>query len=118
MFTMDVNTSDVTTELPSVKTTEPYDPTDPADDAIWILTSTFIIFTMQSGKLLLQNYVIVCPDLILSQKVKKILITCTRAAGAFLSEVNNRETIAAIEVNNDTYCLQKRIEKFPLNHKM
>ena len=30
----------------------------------------------------------------------------------FLSEVNNRETIAAIEENNDTYCLQKRIEKF------
>ena len=23
-------------------------------------------------------------------------------------------TIAAIEANNDTYCLQKRIEKFPL----
>ena len=32
----------------------------------------------------------------------------------FLSEVNNRETIVAIGVNNDTYCLQKRIEKFPL----
>ena len=32
----------------------------------------------------------------------------------FLSEVNNRVTIAAIEVNNHTYCLQKRIEKFPL----
>ena len=32
----------------------------------------------------------------------------------FLSEVNNRETIAAIEVNKDTYFLQKRIEKFPL----
>ena len=31
-----------------------------------------------------------------------------------LPEVNNRETIAAIEVNNDMYCLQKRIEKFPL----
>ena len=25
---------------------------DEADDAIWILTSTFIIFTMQSGKIL------------------------------------------------------------------
>ena len=25
---------------------------DEADDAIWILTSTFIIFTMQSGKCL------------------------------------------------------------------
>ena len=34
----------------------------------------------------------------------------------FLSEVNYRETIAAIEANNDTYCLQKRIEKFPLMH--
>ena len=32
----------------------------------------------------------------------------------FLSEVNNRETIAAIEANNDTYCLEKWIEKFPL----
>ena len=28
-------------------------------------------------------------------------------AGTFLSEVNNRETIAVIEVNNATYCLQK-----------
>ena len=33
----------------------------------------------------------------------------------FLSEVNNRETIAAIEANNDTYCLPKRIEKFPMH---
>ena len=33
----------------------------------------------------------------------------------FLSKVNNRETKAAIEANNDTYCLQKRIEKFRLN---
>ena len=32
----------------------------------------------------------------------------------FLSEVNNRETITVIEVNNDAYCLQTRIEKFPL----
>ena len=32
----------------------------------------------------------------------------------FLSEVNNRETIVAIEANNDTYCFQKRIEQFPL----
>ena len=32
----------------------------------------------------------------------------------FLPEVNNKETIAAIEANNDTYYLQKRIEKFPL----
>ena len=31
----------------------------------------------------------------------------------FLSEVNKRETILAIEANNDTYCLQKGIEKFP-----
>ena len=34
--------------------------------------------------------------------------------GFFLLEVNNRETIAVIEVNNDTYCPQKRIEKFSL----
>ena len=33
----------------------------------------------------------------------------------FLSIVNNRETIAAIEANNDAYFLQKRTEKFPLN---
>ena len=32
----------------------------------------------------------------------------------FLSKVNNRKTIAAIEANNETYCLQKLIEKFPL----
>ena len=32
----------------------------------------------------------------------------------FLSEVNNRETIAAIEANNGTYCLQKQIQKFLL----
>ena len=32
----------------------------------------------------------------------------------FLSEVNNRETIAVIEAYNDMYCLQKWIEKFPL----
>ena len=32
----------------------------------------------------------------------------------FLSEVNNKETIAANEANYDMYCLQKRIEKFPL----
>ena len=31
----------------------------------------------------------------------------------FLSKVNKRETIVAIVVNNDRYCLQKRIEKFP-----
>ena len=33
----------------------------------------------------------------------------------FLSDVNNRETIVAIKANNGTYCLQNRIEKFPLN---
>ena len=32
----------------------------------------------------------------------------------FLSEVNNRETTAAIYTNNDMFYLQKRIEKFPL----
>ena len=32
----------------------------------------------------------------------------------FLSAGNNRETKAAIEVNNGMHCLQKRIEKFPL----
>ena len=33
----------------------------------------------------------------------------------FLSEVNNKETIVAIETNNDTYYLQKRMEKFQLH---
>ena len=32
----------------------------------------------------------------------------------FFIEVNNKETIAAIEANNDMYCLEKRIEKFLL----
>ena len=32
----------------------------------------------------------------------------------FLSEVNDRESIVATEANNGTYCIQKRIEKFPL----
>ena len=32
-------------------------------------------------------------------------------AGTFLSEVNNRETIVAIETNSDTYCLQNRINR-------
>ena len=34
--------------------------------------------------------------------------------GTFSIEVNNRETIAAIEAN-EKYCLQNRIEKFPLS---
>ena len=34
----------------------------------------------------------------------------------FPSEVNNRETIEAIGANNDTYYLQKRTEKLPLNY--
>ena len=33
------------------------------------------------------------------------------------SEVNNRETIVANEANNNTYCLQKRIKKFPIFFK-
>ena len=32
----------------------------------------------------------------------------------FLSQVNNTETIASIEANNDAYCLQNRKGKFPL----
>ena len=39
------------------------------------------------------------------------------AAGTFLPEVNNGETIAVIEENNDTYYLQKWIEKFPLSYE-
>ena len=35
---------------------------------------------------------------------------CKRGIQLFLSEVNNRETIAVIEANNDTYCLQNRIK--------
>ena len=33
----------------------------------------------------------------------------------FLSEANNRKTIAVIEANNGMFCLQKRIEKFSLS---
>ena len=36
----------------------------------------------------------------------------------FLSEVNNRETIATIEATNDAYCPQKRIEKVPADEDM
>ena len=36
---------------------------------------------------------------------KEILIKCFQRE-FFLSEVNNREIIAAIEANNDTYCLK------------
>ena len=32
----------------------------------------------------------------------------------FISKVNNRETIAAIKLNNGTCCLKKRIGNFPL----
>ena len=39
---------------------------------------------------------------------------CDSSENFFLSEVNNRETIAAIGANNNTYCFQKQIEKFPL----
>ena len=41
-------------------------------------------------------------------------MTKTNTAEIFLSKVNNRETIAVIEVNNDMYGLRKRIEKLPL----
>ena len=36
------------------------------------------------------------------------------AVGTFLLEVNNRETIVAIEVINDTYYVQNQIVKFSL----
>ena len=35
------------------------------------------------------------------------------SGNVFPSEVKNRETIAATETINDTYCLQNRTEKFP-----
>ena len=41
-----------TTTTSSQNITQVFALDDEADDAIWILTSTFIIFTMQSGKLL------------------------------------------------------------------
>ena len=41
-----------TTTTSSQNITQMFALDDEADDAIWILTSTFIIFTMQSGKLL------------------------------------------------------------------
>ena len=36
------------------------------------------------------------------------------SAELFLSEAKNKKARAAIEANNDMYCLQKQIEKFPL----
>ena len=39
---------------------------------------------------------------------------CEWISGNFFYRVKNRETIAAIEENNDTHCLQKQIETFPL----
>ena len=50
MSEMDVSNVTPTQDFLNVESTAQTDPTDPADDAIWILTSTFIIFTMQSGK--------------------------------------------------------------------
>ena len=47
---MDVRNVTPVTDFLNVESTAQTDPTDPADDAIWILTSTFIIFTMQSGE--------------------------------------------------------------------
>ena len=35
-------------------------------------------------------------------------------SGNLFYRKSTRETIAVVEANNDTYCLQKRIEKFPL----
>ena len=45
-------------ESSSTNTTESTDFVDEADDAIWILTSTFIIFTMQSGKSGCSNFLL------------------------------------------------------------
>ena len=39
---------------------------------------------------------------------------CKTYTTLYMTEVNNRETIAAIEVNNDMYFLKIQIEKFPL----
>ena len=50
MSEMDVSNVTPTADFLNVESTAQTDPTDPADDAIWILTSTFIIFTMQSGE--------------------------------------------------------------------
>ena len=58
------------------------------------------------------------PDITVEyQNIQARLLTTPviNPAGTFLSEVNNRETIAATETNNDTYCLQNQIEKFPLS---
>ena len=40
----------------------------------------------------------------------------TKTAGTFLSKVNIRETIVAIEAKNYTYFLQKRLEGFSLKN--
>ena len=39
---------------------------------------------------------------------------CCTQRKHFVQEVNNKETIAAIEASNDTIVFKKRIEKFPL----
>ena len=42
------------------------------------------------------------------------VLTSYNTAGTFSVGSQLGATIAAIEANNDTYCLQKQIEKFPL----
>ena len=49
-----------------------------------------------------------------SQNQKSVSVWKIGQRELFVSEVNKRKMIAAIEANNNTYCLQKRIEKFPL----
>ena len=47
------------------------------------------------------------------EKLPPVSKFLSRLLGTFLSEVNNRETIGAIEPNNDTYCLPKSNRKVP-----
>ena len=60
-----------------------------------------------------QLYLIHC-----SFDIKLSTVTGIGSGNFFLSEVNNRKPITAIEVNNDTYFLQKRIEKISLNRAL
>ena len=47
---------------------------------------------------------------------RSFIVIANTPAGTFFCQKSTVET--TVETNNDTYCLQKRIEKFPLNHNV
>ena len=64
-----------TTTTSSLNITKMFALDDEADDAIWILTSTFIIFTMQSGKLLSFFKKKNCANISSNLKIARVLET-------------------------------------------